>query len=1168
MRILELHLKAFGPFTDLKLSFAEALSGLYIVYGGNEAGKSSALRALTDFLYGIPVRTRDGFLHGNDQLRIGGRICLADGRTQYFVRRKGQKNTLLTPDERQAVKDEELAPYLAGINREMFTTMFGIDHEELVRGGNDILTNRGKVGEALLSAAIGAEKFRTLLKELENASNELFSPRASKPRINSSLSELKGLRDKVRKESLPAREWDQHWKRRQDLEQERQAVDEEIKKLQVEQHRLTRIQRVLKGLTERQGLLTRLSEMGAVHTLAIDFPVRRAACLKELENAKEEKEKISKKLENLRLSLAKLELPSPLLDDAMTVDDLQQDLGSHLKALKDKPDLEGRLRQMKNDARLLMETIGIEARLEAVGEIIPRVERNRVLVLELARLHEAVLNAKKKAEKTWERKIREQEGMEKEYQGLPELCDPSSLREAVRRAQKAGDLDGELGKARKTLKAIEKKAQLLLSGLGLWKGDIDNVLTLPIPVKESLDRYEEEFQTALERRKEIERKAKEIAAASLDVREKLDSFNITGKVPTEANLDEARKRRQSGWALIRRALVEGIHDEEGSRAFSPDMPLEDAYEVTVANADDIADRLRREAQRVHVLADLQAAERSLAEQREQIEAESARQVERENRIENEWQALWAPCDIKPHSPKEMRAWLVSFRELCTMVVQMNQAVDDLKEVELKYESCLVNLREALRPFKPDVDQKQWIFHDLLAEADRCLENISEQIRKHQELKKQIEKNTGQIREAATEKEISAAELQAWQEKWQSAMTGLGLAPDTLPAQAMSVLEQYAELFNQAKSIDEMARRIWAVNQEVSRFQEKVTEFARRKVPEYASYPPQEIVLRLKDDLDRARVKQEERQNHIDRIGEMEEDLGNAEVTCAIMEQKVADLLKEALCHDPSEFEAAEDRSSEYLRHKQRLEAVEQFLLENGDGLPLADLEAESASITPDEIPASLENISKQLDERISHRQELNTKIGEENAELRRMNGLSIAATAEEQAQAILASLRNDVEKYHRVRAAYFLLKNAMDRYREKNQAPLLIRAGEIFARITNGAFPKLTTDIGPDDEPVLTALRNDGARLGVEGMSSGTRDQLYLALRLATAETYLHGEPMPFIVDDVLVNFDEERGAATLGVLQEMAERTQVILFTHHRHIVDMATEIMKEQPEVFIRNL
>ena len=73
----------------------------------------------------------------------------------------------------------------------------------------------------------------------------------------------------------------------------------------------------------------------------------------------------------------------------------------------------------------------------------------------------------------------------------------------------------------------------------------------------------------------------------------------------------------------------------------------------------------------------------------------------------------------------------------------------------------------------------------------------------------------------------------------------------------------------------------------------------------------------------------------------------------------------------------------------------------------------------------------------------------------------------------------------------------------------------------------------------------------VEEMSSGTRDQLYLALRLATLEWRLEKhEPMPFIADDILVNFDDGRSEATLKALAALAEKNQVILFTHHRQIV------------------
>ena len=76
-------------------------------------------------------------------------------------------------------------------------------------------------------------------------------------------------------------------------------------------------------------------------------------------------------------------------------------------------------------------------------------------------------------------------------------------------------------------------------------------------------------------------------------------------------------------------------------------------------------------------------------------------------------------------------------------------------------------------------------------------------------------------------------------------------------------------------------------------------------------------------------------------------------------------------------------------------------------------------------------------------------------------------------------------------------------------------------------------------------------------MSDGTRDQLYLCLRLAHIERYLEvNEPTPFIVDDILIKFDDKRAEASLKVLADLSTKTQVIFFTHHSRLVELANAI------------
>ena len=72
-------------------------------------------------------------------------------------------------------------------------------------------------------------------------------------------------------------------------------------------------------------------------------------------------------------------------------------------------------------------------------------------------------------------------------------------------------------------------------------------------------------------------------------------------------------------------------------------------------------------------------------------------------------------------------------------------------------------------------------------------------------------------------------------------------------------------------------------------------------------------------------------------------------------------------------------------------------------------------------------------------------------------------------------------------------------------------------------------------------------------MSEGTANALYLAVRLATLETYLDAHPpLPFVVDDILVNFDDDRASAALRALARLSRRTQVLFFTHHEHLLSL----------------
>jgi len=257
-----------------------------------------------------------------------------------------------------------------------------------------------------------------------------------------------------------------------------------------------------------------------------------------------------------------------------------------------------------------------------------------------------------------------------------------------------------------------------------------------------------------------------------------------------------------------------------------------------------------------------------------------------------------------------------------------------------------------------------------------------------------------------------------------------------------------------------------------------------------------------------------------------------------------------------------ERSGESSRNKrelqQKLDTLEQELTRNGDGLSVEELEKEAGESDIDSIEIELERVSSELQELQANRDALRDQRQTLQNEINAKDGNAMAANASEDAEQQLATMVSGVEQYLRLQIAALILEQRIEDYRKKNQAPVLARAGELFSKLTLGSYANLRDELDDGGKPILLGVRPNDEEVSIEGMSDGSRDQLYLALRLATLEQHLSkGEPMPFVVDDILIGFDDDRSRVCLDVLAELAaSSTQVLLFTHHRRILELADTI------------
>ncbi len=156
MRLLELYLKAFGSFTEGRIELPDAGGpGLCVFHGANEAGKSTALRAIRGLIYGIPARSPDDFIHRYPDLRIGARMRFDDGEELSVMRRKRAKASLYDYADSAVLESDRMDRLVEAVPELLFERFYGLDHLSLREGSAALLRDDGEVGPRSSEQASG-----------------------------------------------------------------------------------------------------------------------------------------------------------------------------------------------------------------------------------------------------------------------------------------------------------------------------------------------------------------------------------------------------------------------------------------------------------------------------------------------------------------------------------------------------------------------------------------------------------------------------------------------------------------------------------------------------------------------------------------------------------------------------------------------------------------------------------------------------------------------------------------------------------------------------------------------------------------------------------------------------------------------------------------------------
>ena len=1141
MRFDQWNLTAFGPFTDFTLDFPRGEVDLHILYGPNEAGKSSLLRAVRQMLFGIAARSEDDFLHEYRKLRAGATLTNRDGTSLQFFRKKAQQQTLRDAAD-QPLPDHALLPFLGAVNEAYFTNMFGLTADQLRTGAKTLLKGEGDLGKALFSASLGGTPVQRIIESLQADADKIFKPLArGGTSLNAALETFGTLKRSLSEKQLKPEAW-------AELEQKIARATERCEELQAatislrtRMDWLQRCQDALPTISQLQEAAQQLTAFAHLPEVSENFlPEAREAQKNALER---EAEVVRLELEivGLQNQLEQSVPPAEVLHLAPQIDELARHEASaqekeieqvalHQRVASTEREMHTRLRDLglnedfANIERLRLTT----AQRLACESVAKSLESSREAV---GRLHQQLL------------KLQTQAASQEQVLTAGTQGDPEALQLALSEAQPALGAQTTLEEARKKFAKIERllgQTQILLHDA---PAQIKGVLSLPVPGIATMERYEKLFTSLQQQHDALVRERSTIQTELLQAQSALARMELSGRLPSLVSLQNARGERDAVWLALAETLGEGGHPEPGVLT---------EYPALVASADHLADRLREEANAVAEAEKWRDQCAASSEKLATLDAEIQTHATDLQRAREAWENEWRECHFIPKSPREMLEWRLHW-------VKFSEYAEELTMERLRMEEAENTIATATDRIRTSLGSASaGGFGSML---DLLQRRISLENKQEGERKTLAAAHRASLDEAAqlqSQLRQLEQELQTRQSQWDDQLKALSLKSDTTPEHGLALLSARVELLHTHEIWGRDRARMTTIDAALQERMATINQLAQALNIEAPS--PETRLAALIQAANDARKTNILHESLAGRLHDAQVAVRQAHRAADQAADALGEIYKLACTTDRSGLESSLAACEQRQQLRQQVAGFRRSLhgLARGEALePFINrvLASEPASLPTLQAEVSIAFEQKERDRR-SAESDL-VELQQQKSALEKADGG--AAEISQQLALQTSAIQADAARYTRLSLALSLLKSQVEAFRRHHQGPMLDRASSIFSQLTDGAFLGLTSEWQAEDSPPkLVGVRKDSQSVPPEGMSEGTQDQLYLSLRLAALELYLEShEPMPLILDDLLITYDDARAAALLRQLTSTARLTQVIVFTHHRHLRELCEETL-----------
>ncbi|MBZ6022387.1 AAA family ATPase [Bacillus cereus] len=361
MRIEKLHIYGYGKLENVEMD----LSLLTVLYGENEAGKSTIRSFMKSILFGFPTRGQRRY-EPKEGGKYGGAMTV---QTEQYGRLKIERlpktaagEVTVYFEDGKTGGEEILNDILSGMNESLFESVFSFDMHGLQ---NIHQLGEADIGNYLFSAsAVGSDALLQLDKKLEKEMDQRFKPSGRKPEINVSLQEMKKLEEKMK-------EWQGKIGTYEKQVEQLKESEEKLASVRVEKESAEKRKQDYEILAALEPLvIEKRAHEKVLENENGQFPVngmaRYEAIKAKMEPLQLQIDALYKKIENVQSEMESIQIDEEFLQKESYVEELRMQHMSYENARQEMRDLTGTITNIKEELAELEQQIGATFEKETV----------------------------------------------------------------------------------------------------------------------------------------------------------------------------------------------------------------------------------------------------------------------------------------------------------------------------------------------------------------------------------------------------------------------------------------------------------------------------------------------------------------------------------------------------------------------------------------------------------------------------------------------------------------------------------------------------------------------------------------------------------------------------------------------------------------------------------